>query len=198
MAKFQRYCSGSQAREQGRAVKRIVALGTMTDNSLLSSLKSYLEQQVSIMKQVHSKPNWKYNSIPELVLDLGVVMETKPLPPTVVHGSPKLCYHNCQQLVFNHNDLTYVEGYAIASDIPFPIAHAWLSSQEDGSALDPTWRTPGETYWGIPFATNWLKVFLFERNKNRKSEDLSVFEGNYLEKFSLLREGLPTDAIAIL
>jgi hypothetical protein len=165
----------------------------MTDNESLSSLKSFLEAQAILMRKIHSNPGWKYGGFEELVLDCGALMKAKPLPQNIKHGSPKQCYWNCQEIAFKRGNLTYVEGYAIAPQVSLPVAHAWLLTPE-GDVIDPTWNPPGTVYLGVPLSTNWLKSFLESRRQRKNIQNLSIFEGNYLEHYSLLKHGLPPAA----
>ena len=103
------------------------------------------------------------------------------------------CQWNCQQLAFADSSLTYVEGYALHADVGFPISHAWLLAP-DGYAIDPTWDSVG-CYFGVPLSTTWVQSVLAARNR---MDNLSIFDGNYIEKFSLLKEGLPMNALANL
>ncbi|MBE9040701.1 hypothetical protein IQ235_07900 [Oscillatoriales cyanobacterium LEGE 11467] len=164
----------------------------MTNNSL-THLKSDLEAQVKIRRQLHRYPEWKYCGFAELVLDLGQPMTAVPLPPYLDLGLPKYCYRNAQQLAFKHTTLTYVEGFALSSDdLPIAMPHAWLANDK-GEAIELTWEAPGTAYLGIPLETQWVKSFL----KQRKCKDeLSIFNGNYLEEFSLLKDDIPQEAIA--
>ncbi len=159
----------------------------------LAELQEYLQNRVTLLKEIRPNQGWKYTGIEELILDCGTVMEAKPLPKTIKRGLPKSCYHNCQKLAFKHSDLVYVEGYAVAEGISLAIAHSWLMTS-DGYAVDPTWDTPGTAYLGIPLSTNWVKSFLKARKQKGREDDLSIFDGNYIEQFSLLKEGLPADA----
>ncbi|MGB7891083.1 MAG: hypothetical protein WCF82_04050 [Microcoleus sp.] len=120
-------------------------------------------------------------------------MEPQALPETIECGAPKFGYWNCQQLVLASDSLTYVEGYALHADVGFPISHAWLLAS-DGYAIDPTWDSPG-CYFGVPLSTTWVESVLAARTR---IDNLSIFDGNYIEKFSLLKEGLPIDAFANL
>jgi hypothetical protein len=157
---------------------------------LLNELRQYLQNQAALMKQLRPQPDWKYNGFEELVLDCGTVMEAKPLPDNIKRGLPKSCYWNSQQLAFKRKNLAYVEGYALITEPTFVTAHAWLLTPE-GHAIDPTWETPGAIYLGVPFSTKWAKSFLKQRGRD---DELSIFESNYIEKFSLLKQGLPADA----
>jgi hypothetical protein len=74
-----------------------------------------------------------------------------------------------------------------------PFAHAWLIDRE-GRAIDPTWVPPGVAYLGVPLSTKWVQSVLDSRRQRGRDIDLSIFEGNYLEKYSLLKEGLPPEA----
>ena len=95
----------------------------------------------------------------------------------VEHGELGDCFMNAQSHVMfgdSGEDLTYVEGYAIASNVPIAIHHAWLVTP-DGEVIDPTWRgqkasafgidmkdepsvNPGVEYYGIPFDAEWLRL----------------------------------------
>jgi hypothetical protein len=153
-------------------------------------LKDYLEKMITI-RQAKTRPNYKYSCFEQLVLKQGKIMPAKQLPKTLKQGLAKYCYSNCQQLAFENSSLTYVEGYALHPDVGFPFAHAWLLDA-DGCAIDPTWETPG-CYFGIPLSMVWVQSFLEERDR---SDNLSILDGNYLEGFSFLRDGLPSGALA--
>ena len=165
----------------------------MTKDETLSELKSYLENQVEVRKKIHSHTDWKYISFEELILDCGIVMEAKALPKDIEQGLPQSCYHNCQELAFKRKDLTYLEGYALSVDIPIPLPHAWLLTL-DKKAIDPTWETPGTAYLGVPLSTKWVKTLIKSR-QDRGRDERAIFESNYLEGFSLFKEGLPHSAI---
>jgi hypothetical protein len=164
-----------------------------TEEQRLSQLKQYLQDRADLIRKLHSKPDCQYAGFEELVLDCGTTMEAKPLPKNIKRGLPKCCYWNSQQLAFKRKSLIYVEGYALAEDVPMAVAHAWLLTPE-GYAIDPTWETPGICYLGVPFSTEWVKSVLKARKKRGRGDDLSIFECNYLEDYSLLKQGLPTDA----
>jgi hypothetical protein len=86
-----------------------------------------------------------------------------------------------------------MKGYALHADVGFPISHAWLLAP-DACAIDPTWDSPG-CYCGVPLSTTWVQSVLAARNH---LDNLSIFDANYIEKFSLLKEGLPINAFAHL
>ena len=149
-----------------------------------------MEKQIQLIEEIYPHPEWKHNSFEELVLAYGREMIFSPLPEYINPGLPKNCYFNCLQLLEELPQLTYCEGYALPEAGILPVRHAWLVNS-DREVLDPTWET-GEAYIGVPFNTCWVLSFI----KSRHREDsLSVFESNYMEKFSLLKEGLPIEAI---
>jgi hypothetical protein len=156
-------------------------------------IKQYLEGVVAAIELSPNRANWKYQRYEELVLDCGFIMEPQPLPETIEPGIPQFSYWNCQQLVLADTSLTYAEGYALHADVGFSISHAWLLAP-DGHAIDPTWDSPG-CYFGVPLATAWVESVLEARNR---IDNLSIFDGNYIERFSLLKDGLPVDAFANL
>jgi hypothetical protein len=157
----------------------------------IDRLKSFLDKQSQLIKKIYPHPEWKYNGFEELVLDCGKEMSFAPLPKNIEPGLPKNCYYNCLEIVEEDSHFIYCEGYALPEDGILPVPHAWLINF-DGRVIDPTWEAGG-AYIGLPFDTEWLLSLLESRN----GEDfVSVFECNYLEDFSLLRKGLPDDAIA--
>lgn len=158
-----------------------------------SQLRDFLQSQAQIFKKAHRKLDWKYNSYYELLLDYGTVMEAKPLPKSIGRGLPKSCYFNCQRIIQKSKKYIYVEGYALPDSGIIPLAHAWLMNDKN-KAVDPTWETPGLAYLGVPLLTKWVQSVLAAREERGNDNDLSMFECNYLEGFSLLKEGLPTDA----
>lgn len=162
--------------------------------NLQEQLKDYLNN-ISLMRSQRRESDWKFSCYEEMYLQHGVFMEARVVPEEL-KGFPSHCYHNCQQIIRKkkYKGLTYVEGYAIAHDVPFPVNHAWLMD-EDEFVIDPTWERPGLVYFGVPLNNSWVKSFLKSR---RRDYDLSIFTGNYLEGFSLLKEGLPPKAIANL
>ncbi|MDJ0726229.1 MAG: hypothetical protein QNJ38_14035 [Prochloraceae cyanobacterium] len=135
--------------------------------------------------------DWKYGGFEELVLDLGVSSEAIPLPNDIELGQPKNCYFNCREIIKERSDLIYCEGFALVQDLPLAFSHAWLLDSQ-GKAIDPTWETPGIEYMGVPFNNQWAIDFIEQRKY--PEEYLSVFEGNFLEKYSLLKEGLSESA----
>jgi hypothetical protein len=165
----------------------------MTDSESLSSLKFFLEAQATLRRKLNPHLDWKYGGFEELILDCGTLMKAKPLPTTIKHGSPQQCYWNCQELVSKRKNLTYVEGYGLAPQVSIPVAHAWLLTPE-GDVIDPTWNPPGTVYLGVPLSSEWVKSFLESRIQRTNTQNFSIFEGNYLETYSLLKHGLPPAA----
>ncbi|MDF5722165.1 MAG: hypothetical protein PUP91_17095 [Rhizonema sp. PD37] len=157
-----------------------------------NNLEMALNQLADLVKKSRLNSDWKYRSYSELVLHCGVFFKNQPQTPFLKRMTPRSCYYNCQKLAFENKELIYVEGYALAQDISFPLSHAWLMDT-DGHVIEPTWEVIGTAYIGVPFSTAWIKSFLQLRERK---DNLSIFEGNYLEGYSLLKEGLPTYALA--
>jgi hypothetical protein len=168
-------------------------VSTLTKTISGEQIKRYLKSVVAAIEVPPTRANWNYQRYEELVLDCGFIMEPQPLPETIEPGIPQFSYWNCQQLVLASDSLTYAEGYALHADVGFPISHAWLLTP-DGHAIDPTWDSLG-CYFGVPLSTAWVQSVLESRNP---LDNLSIFDGNYIERFSLLKDGLPVDAFANL
>jgi hypothetical protein len=87
----------------------------------------------------------------ETVLHAGVDCVAQKLPARYKRGWPKMCFANAAKLARrSRGKLTYVEGYAIHSDLGLHMHHAWTIDSE-GRVVDPTWADP-ETgvYVGVP------------------------------------------------
>ncbi len=162
------------------------------NNKICDEFKDYLEKVTILMKRVKTYETRKYVGFEELILDCGTMMMGKPLPKKIKKGLPRNCYYNAQQIASQKTDLIYCEGYAIAVGVNFPLKHAWLMTPGK-YAIDPTWEEPGLCYWGVPLNIEWVRSHLQARGRDA---ELSIFEGNHLEDYSLLRDGLPDDAIA--
>lgn len=158
----------------------------------IDRLKSFLEKQVEFNAKIRPNLDWKYNGFEELILDCGIEMKYASLPKNISRGLPKNCYYNCFEILKDNLDLTYCEGYALDPNLALPLIHAWLIDRK-GKVIDPTWNDCNAVYLGVPFNTKWFINLLRSRNRD---DCLAVFESNYLEDFSLLKEGLPDKAIA--
>lgn len=167
----------------------------LTETTDIEQFKGYLQDSAAVMQTVGARTDWKYRGFEQLVLECGTMMQPKPLPKKVKRGQPRFCYANCKQLALKNRNLTYVEGYAMAQGVPLPLQHAWLLDT-DGYAIDPTWEIPGCCYLGIPLATAWIKSIWDSRKQKGRTDELSIFQGNYLEQFSIFKQGFPADAVA--
>lgn len=159
------------------------------------SLQEYLKQRANLMTKNQANPKWHSSGFDEFVLKYGKPMS--PSPTQTLRGLPKSCYYNCQELIAQEKEkgLIYVEGYAIPSGlgVPIPLFHAWLINDK-GEVIEPTWKQPGVEYWGVPLKIEWVKSIIEVRRQNGHSNVLSIFEGDYLEDFFLLKEGLPKES----
>ena len=134
---------------------------------------SKLDQMLNLhvgMRDGRKPTGWKYGSTEELVLAEGRNWEPQPLPKDAEpwRGEPQECYSNAAKAVlgmsglFAHPDWRYVEGYALAKDIPFPVAHAWAVDQDD-RVIELTWPDAGLEYRGIEFDHDRLRGILLKR-----------------------------------
>jgi hypothetical protein len=166
-----------------------------TETTDIEQFTGYLQDLAAVMKNVPGRTDWKYRGFEELVLECGRVMKPKPLPKNVKRGQPRLCYANCQRLVLKNRSLTYVEGYAMAAGVSIPLQHAWLLDA-DGYVIDLTWEPSGCCYLGIAFQTAWVKSIWNSRKQKGRTDELSILQGNYLEDFSIFKQGFPAEALA--
>jgi hypothetical protein len=73
-----------------------------------------------------------------------------PYPRHLFCGAQKKCFGN-SMILSVLTGFKYIEGYALASVMPFPIHHAWNEDPE-GNLIDSTWRNTGLAYCGVEFS----------------------------------------------
>lgn len=98
----------------------------------------------------------------------GQEYKAAPLPKDISLGVPNECYKNASLLVLEHEDMTYVEGFAYPSpkqDIP--VLHAW-AVKKDGTVVDNTFRyqlgmDPTKVrYFGIQYNRSKYLAYLYK------------------------------------
>lgn len=64
------------------------------------------------------------------------------------------CFTTCGRWAMEDQDMTYVEGMALADHggrpSPILVHHAWIEDP-DGTIWEPTWPEPGWSYFGVRF-----------------------------------------------
>jgi len=108
-------------------------------------LSTYLSQMAELYG------NQKHGSFPSQVLKHGRIWTIAEKQPSRM--TPKQCFENAY--LFSNESHIYCEGWAVPSNIPLPIWHAWCLNLE-GEVLELTWEAPGLAYIGIPAQQEWL------------------------------------------
>ncbi len=163
-------------------------------NETIQMLQEFLKKEAEFIKKNHPQPNWKYSSFEELVLDIGMEMLPIALTSNIKPAKPKSCYFNCLEIIKKRLNFIYCEGYAIRKEVSLPLRHAWLLPPNKKAALDPTWVPAGIEYIGVPFNNKWVQSFWKLRNQKNPGDYLSIFEENFLENSSFLKDGLPDNS----
>lgn len=86
--------------------------------------------------------------------------EIAPCPAGLRARLPRQCFRNASFAAIEQGSVyTYCEGYALMPDTGAPAEHAWIVGR-DGRIIDPSWPdvTDAGRYWGILFATGFLKM----------------------------------------
>lgn len=86
--------------------------------------------------------------LPRWLLDHGTAFPDVRLHDQL--GLPRQCFFNAGTLAINQPHLRYCEGLAASADLPLPVPHAWVVD-EQGRAVETTWRKPGVAYLGAVF-----------------------------------------------
>jgi hypothetical protein len=116
-----------------------------------------------------------------LLLEYGWWYEYDLLPEGIQYGKPQQCFDNAYDLMADRKDLIYCEGFAILGRSYKPAHHAWVTDGT-GVAIDPTWRTGGVVYAGIP-----IKAFYAMATTVRNQPEKG-FLNDWLNKYPLLGE----------
>jgi hypothetical protein len=111
----------------------------------------WLRQMLEMKAKMRTPEGWKFKCTEDFVLFYGRSMKRNK-NNGVKCGEPKQCFDNAFRLAGTNPLLTYCEGYATTSKLPFPVEHAWCVNKK-GEVIDPTWKD-GKDYFGveIPFS----------------------------------------------
>jgi hypothetical protein len=130
----------------------------------VSLLRRYLSATSSMARSIGHGVHG-YSCLEDFVLRHGAGFSWRPGRAPVM-GEPKQCYMNAAKMALDDDVLSYVEGYAIVSPVPIPVAHAWCVG-EDGLVVDPTWDEgvlPGaREYFGVTIRRDYLAATLVRR-----------------------------------
>jgi hypothetical protein len=102
---------------------------TERDAELLEYLAAYRE-----LNTTSASPHSEY-AFAERLLAEGTFFTYAPYPSTYPKGRMGRCFEDATQLVIDHPDLSYVEGYATGI---IPSHHAF-GITKDGLVIDPSW-----------------------------------------------------------
>jgi hypothetical protein len=103
------------------------------------------------------------------VLEHGEPFAAAPLPrpyPYRRFRAPRACFRNAGRLAMEHEELTYVEGYACDPSHGATIKHAWCVDP-DKRVVDPTWRDAsdrGVVYLAVRFPNEQVGTMLDASN----------------------------------
>lgn len=122
---------------------------------MINSLQQYLTEFPAKLSKLGCSNNVNgFNCLEAFVVKYG---RNFPGPfQKTKRGVIKECFKNALDLSIRE-DLIYVEGYSFHI---LPILHAWCVDHA-GRIYDPTWKEPGNEYFGVPFRTDFvLKIVL--------------------------------------
>jgi hypothetical protein len=125
------------------------------------------------------KGGWRYASIADWLEAHGRFWQGGHLPKGYRRAESKNCFYNSLFLGVYQRGLTYVEGYSVSSQEPYPFLHAW-NVDRNGRVIDLTREAKhaGE-YFGLAFPTAFVAATL------EASEMTGVLD-NFQQRFPLL------------
>jgi hypothetical protein len=92
-------------------------------------------------------------SYPHLLAEFGQPWRLGRATP----GRPNACFANAMTCALQHEDLRYVEGYAILWSVGLYVHHGWCVDRA-GRVVDVTWPRLGGAYFGIPFRREYVEA----------------------------------------
>jgi hypothetical protein len=114
-------------------------------------VREYLAILAATEKLRATPPGFVYAGLGDFLQRHGRFWTPGPRPKGFRAMTPKYCFDNAYRVVTDarhrRRDLRYVEGIALSV---IPVHHAWVVD-EAGTVIDPTWPTPGGSYFGVPF-----------------------------------------------
>jgi hypothetical protein len=127
-----------------------------------------------------AKAQWAFGSPEDCVVALGRLFSPAPTME-VTTGSG---FAGAAEYVRQHRGAVYVEGFVLATDDEQVVAASW-AARGDQVMYGPA----AEVYLGVPIAES------FRLAVRRRSGAAAVIHGQQLDRWRLLRAGLPPDAI---
>ncbi|MCT7957191.1 hypothetical protein [Laspinema palackyanum] len=157
--------------------------------SELERLTEFLKEKVEEITRMYPRNPCKYKGTEALILAYGIpfTKQTK----SKFSGKTKACYQNCYQLLNQHKNFHYCEGYAISTDLDRAVSHAWLVD-ESGAVIEPTWTDLelGEVaYFGVVFTRSFLREMAL------KTKIYGILEEDYRFGHELKQNGFPPGAL---
>jgi len=117
----------------------------------------FIRETLRIKVQLHESIGFM-QSVEHFVLRHGkaFVEIAPPRSLPVWAQEPHGCFANCLRLADFSQSLTYVEGFAVVAGCRIEVDHAWCVD-DLGRVVDPTWKQPGDGYFGVPFAASYVR-----------------------------------------
>jgi hypothetical protein len=165
---------------------------TTSHSSSLRANEELLRGYLRAFQTSHVATGRRYGSLFDLILEHGQWNRPALFPERLAHlrGRPGRCFDNSDRLA-RVTGLRYTEGFALSDVALVPLAHAWCIT-DDGTVVDPTWRTPGLAYLGVPL-TPAYRAAVLQRRRPRPGGGPAVFDAR---DRALLHEGIPAAALA--
>lgn len=156
----------------------------------LDRLLTILKAEADVIENINKAAPFRYKSNQRLILENGKPFLTR-VKPTPFKEEQGHCFQNCFEILLNHPELSYCEGFATNDNILLALPHAWLIN-EDLQVIDPTWideESTSSVYFGVVFN----KKFVTDIAK--KTKHYGILDTDYLNNYQLLREGFQSGAL---
>lgn len=154
-------------------------------NELDEHQRNLVEQLVFERRCHMTGGRWKeagfeYHGMPDFLLRHGTWYSPEPWKMFPYRkGTPKVCFANSVVLAGHYPQLRYVEGVALAHQLPISTHHAWNTNRGQ-QLIDTTWQNEGSAYLGVEFP--------FEEAYKVLKPGKATMLDNYIDRFELFRE----------
>lgn len=139
--------------------------------------------------QKHTSMEVVYKNGYDMVFKEGRYFAPAERPLDISKDADKECFKNAALLAMANPKYTYVEGFATIKSLgALPISHAWVVDKK-GNVVDSTWKTPGTSYYGIPFKTEFLEKTIV------KTKVWGLIPEMPSKKYNPFKDGFPKGVI---
>lgn len=136
-------------------------------SAIKNNFKAVIEARYGILKFDDPKLYNQVKAAGRFTASHGEFSNLQDKPAGVKQGDPRQCFDNAYKLALSDSKYTYNEGFATSSekDGYQTVWHAWVTDSS-GGVIDNTFTSPGTSYFGTKFPTDFVTAVRAETGSN--------------------------------